>query len=152
MQTENDADRPDVNALKKMVRLLEGRRRVFMENDWKKYDSTLPKSQFNQLMLIRFAMPCNLGRIMEITGLTSPGASLFVDKLVQKGILFRKDDRHDRRNVRISLTRKGQEYLKDVDERLDRFVFQYVETCTAEELRTVAKAVGIICRKLEENI
>ena len=74
---------PDVAVFKKMCRLLEFKRRQFFEDDWKNCARTIPRAQFNHLMLVRFSMPCNLGAIMRITGLTSAGASLFVDKLVE---------------------------------------------------------------------
>ena len=67
---------PDLEALKKMVRLLERKHREFLEKDWKEHAYEIQRSQFNQLMTVRFAMPCNLGRIMAVTGLTSAGASL----------------------------------------------------------------------------
>ena len=93
---------PDVKIFKQVCRILELKRRNFLIRDWKKYEDILPQSQFARLMLIRFALPCNLTRVMELTGLTSAGASLFVDKLVNRGILCRIDDPEDRRNIYIS--------------------------------------------------
>ena len=90
---------PDVAVFKKMCRLLEFKRRQFFEDDWKNCARTIPRAQFNHLMLVRFSMPCNLGTIMRITGLTSAGASLFVDKLVNSGVLMRQEDPDDRRNA-----------------------------------------------------
>ena len=103
MNSDGDCERGtfqvDVSVFKKMVRMLELKRRQFFESDWKNCSRIIPRAQFNHLMLVRFSMPCNLGTIMGITGLTSAGASLFVDKLVNAGVLKREEDPDDRRNI-----------------------------------------------------
>ncbi len=142
--------RPDIESFKRMCRLLELKRRSFLERDWQqRYSRMLPRSRFNHLMLVRFVMPCNLGTIMAVTGLTSAGASLFVDKLVQQGILQREDDPADRRNVRISLSAKGQEFLSGVDDRLNDYIAEYFDTTTGPELEAIDRAMRILCDKLE---
>ena len=135
---------PKFGSLKKMVRLLYEKRRLFLEQDFKKHNYKIQKSQYNQLMLIRFIMPCNLGKIMAVTGLTSAGASIFVEKMVQQNILHRQDDPNDRRNVLISLTPEGKDFLAGVDDRLDEFILGFFRVCPEEYLKVVAKAVDII--------
>lgn len=142
---------PDLEALKKMVRLLERKHRAFLEQDWKEHAYEIQRSQFNQLMIVRFAMPCNLSRIMAVTGLTSAGASLFVDKLVQSGYLIRTDDPNDRRNVRISLSEKGAKFIGEVVDRFNAFIEGYLRTCTREELATVSQAMDIINRTIDDG-
>ena len=142
---------PDLEALKKMVRLLERKHRAFLEQDWKEHAYEIQRSQFNQLMTVRFAMPCNLGRIMAVTGLTSAGASLFVDKLVQSGYLLRTDDPNDRRNVRISLSDKGAKFIDEVVDRFNAFINDYLRTRTEEELAVITKAMNIINETLDDG-
>ena len=141
---------PDLGILKKMCRLLEFKRRQFFVNDWKNCSRAISLAQFNHLMLVRFSMPCNLGAIMRITGLTSAGASLFVDKLVNEGILMRQEDPGDRRNIVVSVTEEGQKFLNGIDERLDDFICNYYAECTDEDLKVVAAAMDIVCSKLEK--
>ena len=140
---------PDVSVFKKMVRMLELKRRQFFESDWKNCSRIIPRAQFNHLMLVRFSMPCNLGTIMAITGLTSAGASLFVDKLVNAGVLKREEDPNDRRNIIISVTEQGQEFLREIDDRLDDFICKYFAECSAEELQIVDKSMRIVCSKID---
>lgn len=141
---------PDVAVFKKMCRLLEFKRRQFFEDDWKNCSRTIPRAQFNHLMLVRFSMPCNLGTIMRVTGLTSAGASLFVDKLVNEGILMRQEDPDDRRNIVISVTEEGQKFLNGIDERLNDFICAYFAECTDEDLKIISAAMDIVCSKLEK--
>lgn len=142
---------PDLEALKKMVRLLERKHRAFLEQDWKEHAYEIQRSQFNQLMIVRFAMPCNLSRIMAVTGLTSAGASLFVDKLVQSGYLIRTDDPNDRRNVRISLSEKGSKFISEVVDRFNTFIEGYLRTRTREELAVISNAMEIINETIDDG-
>ena len=142
---------PDLEALKKMVRLLERKHRAFLEQDWKEHAYEIQRSQFNQLMIVRFAMPCNLSRIMAVTGLTSAGASLFVDKLVQSGYLIRTDDPNDRRNVRISLSDKGAKFISEVVDRFNAFIEGYLKTRTREELAVISQAMDIINETIDDG-
>ena len=141
---------PDVAIFKKMCRLLEFKRRQFFEDDWKNCSRMIPRAQFNHLMLVRFSMPCNLGTIMRITGLTSAGASLFVDKLVNEGILVRQDDPADRRNIIISVSKEGRHFLNEIDERLNNFICGYFAECSNEDLKAIESAMNILCAKLEK--
>ena len=142
---------PDLESLKKMVRLLERKHRAFLEQDWKEHAYEIQRSQFNQLMIVRFAMPCNLSRIMAVTGLTSAGASLFVDKLVQSGYLIRTDDPNDRRNVRISLSEKGSKFIGEVVDRFNEFINGFLRTRTKEELAIVSQAMNIINETIDDG-
>ena len=142
---------PDLDSFRKMVRLLERKHRAFLEQDWKEHAYEIQRSQFNQLMIVRFAMPCNLGRIMAVTGLTSAGASLFVDKLVHSGYLIRTDDPNDRRNVRISLSEKGATFIAGVVDRFNTFIADYLRTRTSEELAVITKAMKIINSTLDDE-
>ena len=142
---------PDLESFKKMVRLLERKHREFLEQDWKEHAYEIQRSQFNQLMTVRFAMPCNLGRIMAVTGLTSAGASLFVDKLVQSGYLLRTDDPNDRRNVRISLSGKGAKFIDEVVDRFNEFINGYLRTRTKEEVAVITRAMNIINGTLDDD-
>ena len=142
---------PDLDSFRKMVRLLERKHRAFLEKDWKEHAYEIQRSQFNQLMIVRFAMPCNLGRIMAVTGLTSAGASLFVDKLVHSGYLIRTDDPDDRRNVRISLSEKGATFVAGVVDRFNTFIAAYLRTRTSEELAVITQAMNIINATLDDE-
>ena len=73
-----------VEVFKKMCRMLEMKRKRFIENDWQHYAKLIPRQQFLHLMMVRHSLPCNLAKIMQITGMTSAGASIFVDKMVKQ--------------------------------------------------------------------
>ena len=152
------AARPDdrldrIDILKKMCRSLEVRRRDFLESAWRDlYADELPQQQFIHLMMLRFSLPCNLNRVMAVTGLSSAGASILVNKLVQFGLLERHDDPADRRNVIIRFSPKGEEMCRDVEDRLNRFIYGFFQRRPEAELAAIEQASRIICRVLDDDI
>lgn len=140
-----------VDVFKKMCRMLEMKRKQFLENHWKRYEKVIPRQQFLHLMMVRHSLPCNLNRIVQITGMTSAGASIFVDKMVKYGALERHEDVTDRRNVIISFTLHVQTVIERIDDRLDKYIFQYFSDCTPEELKTLEDASRLVCRVLDSK-
>jgi DNA-binding MarR family transcriptional regulator len=100
-------------------------------------------------MMLRFSLPCNLARVMEVTGLSSAGASILVNKLVNFDCLVRHDDPQDRRNVIINFTPKGAEMCRSVEDRLNKYIFSYFENCDEQELQEIENASRIVCRALD---
>ena len=126
-----------VDVFKKMCRMLEMKRKRFLENYWRNYSKFIPQQQFIHLMMVRHSLPCNLARIMQMTGLTSPGASIFVDKMVKRGALERKEDANDRRNIIISFTERAGKKTEELDDRLNRYIFKFFDGCQEEELKNL---------------
>jgi len=138
-----------IEVFKKMCRMLEMTRRRFLENDWRHYAKLLPQQQFIHLMMVRHSLPCNLARIMKVTGLTSAGASIFVDKMVKMGILVREEDPSDRRSIVIRFTPRAQEKIDHLDDRLNSYIFHLFDNATEEELEGLEAASRLVCRVLD---
>jgi len=150
--------RPDdaldrVEILKKMCRNLEVRRRDFLESVWRDlYSDALPQQQFSHLMMIRFSLPCNLNRVMAVTGLSSAGASILINKLVKFGLLVRQDDPADRRNVIIDFSPKSEQMCRDIDARLNLYIADFFKSQPESELAAIEQASRTICRVLDNDI
>ena len=139
-----------VDVFKKMCRMLEVRRRAVLDAAWREYYADeLPQQQFIHLMMLRFSLPCNLARVMEVTGLSSAGASILVNKLVKFDCLVRHDDPEDRRNVIINFTPRGADMCRSVEDRLNHYIFSYFENCKESELQEIEEASRTICRALD---
>ncbi len=138
-----------VEVFKKMCRMLEMKRKRFIENDWAHYAKLIPRQQFLHLMMVRHSLPCNLAKIVQITGMTSAGASIFVDKMVKLGALERHDDPNDRRNIIISFTPRAEAITERIDDRLNQYIFHFFADCSEEELNTLETASRIVCRVLD---
>ena len=140
-----------IEVFKKMCRMLEVKRRRFIENDWLHYAKLIPRQQFLHLMMVRHSLPCNLAKIMQVTGMTSAGASIFVDKMVKRGALERREDPEDRRNIIISFTPRAAKITERIDDRLNQYIFQFFADCDEEELAALEKASRIVCRVLDSR-
>ena len=140
-----------VEVFKKMCRMLEVKRKRFIENDWQHYAKLIPRQQFLHLMMVRHSLPCNLAKIMQVTGMTSAGASIFVDKMVKRGALERREDPEDRRNIVISFTPRAAKITERIDNRLNKYIFQFFADCDEEELAALENASRIVCRVLDSR-
>ena len=141
-----------IEVFKKMCRMLEMKRKGFLENDWQQhYSKFIPRQQFLHLMMVRHSLPCNLAKIMQVTGMTSAGASIFVDKMVKRGALKRHEDPADRRNIIISFTPRAQTITERIDDRLSRYIFQFFANCNETELAGLEEASRLVCRVLDSH-
>ena len=138
-----------VEVFKRMCRMLEIKRKRFIENYWQHYAKLIPRQQFLHLMNVRHSLPCNLAKIMQVTGMTSAGASIFVDKMVKQGAFVRHEDVNDRRNIIISFTPRADQITERIENRLNRYIFQYFADCSAEELHMLEMASRLVCRVLD---
>ncbi|MBQ8754984.1 MAG: MarR family transcriptional regulator [Lentisphaeria bacterium] len=138
-----------VEVFKKMCRMLEMKRKRFIENDWQHYAKLIPRQQFLHLMMVRHSLPCNLAKIMQVTGMTSAGASIFVDKMVKQGALERIEDPNDRRNVIVTFTPRAEKITARIDDRLNQYIFHFFADCSPEELETLEAASRLVCRVLD---
>lgn len=138
-----------LQSFKKMCRLLEIARHDFLDRDWYHFAMMMPHQQFTHLMMVRLAVPCNLSQIMSLTGMTSAGASIFVNKMVKRGIFRRTVDPEDRRNVIISFTDFALLHMQRIEKRLDDFICSFHPECSEEEIEILGRASRIVCRTLE---
>ena len=140
-----------VDVFKKMCRMLEVKRKQFLESHWKRYEKGIPRQQFLHLMMVRHSLPCNLNKIVQVTGMTSAGASIFVDKMVKFGALERREDVADRRNIIISFSPQAGKVVERIDDRLNKYIFQFFADCNAEELAVLEQASRLVCRVLDSR-
>ncbi|MBR2508295.1 MAG: winged helix-turn-helix transcriptional regulator [Lentisphaeria bacterium] len=140
-----------VEVFKKMCRMLEMKRKRFLENYWRNYSKFIPQQQFIHLMMVRHSLPCNLAKIMRVTGMTSAGASIFVDKMVKQGAFERHEDENDRRNITISFTERARKMTDRIDDRLNKYIMQFFADCDEAELANLEEASRLVCRVLDSR-
>ena len=110
----------------------------------------LSMPQFSILMQLHHHGNCGIGDIGERFDITNAAASQLVDKLVQSGLIQRKEDPHDRRAKLLNLTDKGNELIqKGIEERY-RWVDQLAEKFTADERAQISEALTILTKAARE--
>ncbi len=80
-------------------------------------DKEIPHQQYNELRILRGQLPnpCNLRLIKDRMIDPMSDASRIVDKLITKGFVERKENKTDRRNVELLITKKGLALLESLD-------------------------------------
>jgi len=71
-------------------------------------------TQYRSLVLLASRGPQGIAALAEAVGVTAPTASRLCERLVRKGLVRRRIDRRDRRQVRIALTGAGRELVDAV--------------------------------------
>src|SRR5262245_61769958 len=98
---------------------------------WKESELSMP--QISTLMHLRHHGACGVSAVGAQLGVTNAAASQLVDKLVQRGLLARTEDEHDRRAKHLTLTPKAMDFLqKGIDARR-RWLEDLAEALTPEQ-------------------
>jgi DNA-binding MarR family transcriptional regulator len=74
-------------------------------------------TQYRSLVVLASRGPQGVASLAEALAVTAPTASRLVERLVRKGLVRRRADRQDRRQVRIGLTEAGRDLVRLVTER-----------------------------------
>lgn len=69
--------------------------------------------QFSVLMRLHHGHPCGVSDVGEQLGVSRAAASQMVDRLVHMGLVERREDPHDRRVRRLTLTAQGRRMVAE---------------------------------------
>ncbi len=106
-------------------------------------------TQYRSLVVLASRGPQGVASLAEAVAVTPPTASRLVDRLVRKGLVRRRADQHDRRQVRIGLTEAGRALVDQVTERRRAEMTELLTSIPleikepmADGLRLLAEAAG----------
>jgi DNA-binding MarR family transcriptional regulator len=71
-------------------------------------------TQYRTLVVLASRGPQSLATLAEAADVTPPTATRMCDRLIKKDLIVRRHDRGDRRLVRLTLAKKGQELVDAV--------------------------------------
>ena len=69
-------------------------------------------TQYRSLVVLASRGPQGVASLAQALAVTAPTASRLVERLVRKGLVRRRADRQDRRQVRIGLTEAGRDLVR----------------------------------------
>jgi len=90
-----------------------------------------------------------MGQIAEGMGITMPSATVLVDRLERHGLAERRRDPHDRRVVRVRLTRVAQEVAERVLAEWGQRVEAVLAQLTPEEQAALVKGLQRMAQVFE---
>lgn len=103
-------------------------------------------AQMNLLMAVRGQEELTLSGLADILGVSSPSASVMVDRLVERGTLIRERSPRDRRKVIIGLSPEADSLLITVEEKVLASFVGLVEEVGPE----TARKWGEVLQRVEE--
>ena len=98
-------------------------------------------TQYRSLVVLASRGPQSMAALAEAVAVTPATASRMCDRLVKKGLVRRRSDRHDRRAVRLALTETGRHLVDAVSARRRQEIAELLEGIPPETQQSVVNAL-----------
>jgi DNA-binding MarR family transcriptional regulator len=107
-------------------------------------DEEVTLTQFRSLVVLASRGPQVMAALAEALGVTPPTASRLCDRLVRKGLIRRRADRADRRQVRVALTEAGRRMVDVVTERRRSELATLLASVPPDARRSVVEGLQLV--------
>lgn len=97
-----------------------------------------------QILIALSRGPHSIGQLAEVLGVSRPAATQLVDKLVEHGMVERRQDPADRRVVLVDYVPGMQDIARRITESRRRRLVAAMEPLTDEEARAFAKGLKLL--------
>ena len=111
----------------------------------------LSPSMLSALASIERLGPCTLGELAAHERVQPPTLTRIVARLEEDGLVIRDPDVRDRRIARVRLTTEGRHLIAQIRGRKQAYLAKKLRALTPDELSSVAVAVAVLERLLEED-
>jgi DNA-binding MarR family transcriptional regulator len=101
-------------------------------------------TQFRSLVVLASRGPQGMASLAEALGVTPPTATRLCDRLVRKGLVRRRADRNDRRQVRVALTDAGKKLVDIVTQRRRQEIAKLLSGVPEEARRSVIAGLQLL--------
>jgi DNA-binding MarR family transcriptional regulator len=98
-------------------------------------------TQYRSLVVLASRGPQSVAALAEAVAVTPPTASRLCDRLVRKSLVRRREDRRDRRLVRLALTQAGRELVDAVTARRRAEIARLLESVPTDAQRLMVAAL-----------
>ena len=100
----------------------------------------ITSSQFHTIRRISQGN-ASVSALADCMHVSRPNVSRAVDDLVKSGLVNRKRDQNDRRNIQLSLTDKGKKMIKNLHKKYGGILAEQFSILSDEELRILISAL-----------
>jgi len=111
----------------------------------------LSMPQVHAIMVARDRGQATITEIAGVLGVSLPSASAMVDRLVEKGILERRQDRRDRRRVLVSVAPRAVREIEKINDTILHAFVDLVEKIGPETTAKWCEVLGRVNQVLEEE-
>lgn len=113
-------------------------------------DEEVTLSQYRVLVVLASRGPQGVAAIADSLGVTPPTASRLCERLVRKGLVRRRTDRNDRRQVRVALTESGRNLVDVVTERRRQEIAGLLRSVPQEARRSMVAGLQLLAEAAGE--
>lgn len=115
-------------------------------------DDIVTVPQLRVLMMIATRGPMNLGSVASGLDVSAPNASRICDRLLKAGLLDRREDPVDRRNVTLTLTDDGQALIDRVTRHRRTAIRRVLRDMSVRDRESLAVALTVFAEAAGERI
>lgn len=101
-------------------------------------------TQYRSLAVLASRGPLGIAAFADALGVTPPTASRLCDRLIRKGLVRRRTDRGDRRQVRVTLTEAGHRLVDVVTTRRRQEIAALLRAVPEEARRSVVSGLQLL--------
>jgi DNA-binding MarR family transcriptional regulator len=113
-------------------------------NAWMELNLTVP--QLKTLFFISNQPGANPGKLAAALGVTPPNVTGIVDRLVEQGLISRRENPEDRRTLVLRVTEKGETILSDLRERRTSNMREILAHLSVEELSYLVTGLSALVK------
>ncbi len=106
-------------------------------------------SQINAMFFLKRAGSGGVSDIAGSLDVTNAAASQLLDRLVQQGLILRREDPDDRRLKQIELTEKGEQLVEESMRARHQLVMEISASLTPAEKEQVIAALEVLIQRAE---
>ena len=107
-------------------------------------------TQYRSLVVLASRGPQSSAALAEELAVTPSTASRLCDRLVRKGLVCRREDRRDRRAVRLALTAEGRALVDAVTERRRAEIAHLLNAIPGDAQRSMVQALRALAHAAGE--
>ena len=106
------------------------------------FEFTLPLMA--TLLLLEEEKELTIKQIAELLGRSVSTTSRLVDQLVERDLISRREDEHDRRMKRVAITENGRKLISTLEQRRADAQIAVMEFLSANERAEVARGMALL--------
>ena len=107
-------------------------------------------TQYRSLVVLASRGPQSMAALAEAVSVTPATASRLCERLVKKGLVRRRSDRHDRRQVRLALTESGRNFVDTVTSRRRQEITELLTVIPPKAQQSVVSALTQLAQSAGE--
>ena len=115
-------------------------------------DLEISMPQLKAVYFLRDEGESSVGGLAEAFGIGFPAASLLADKLVQAGLVERRDDASDRRRVLLRLTRAGERMVVDLREGSYALLRRWMSLLDRDDLLALSRGLRALAKVASSEV